>query len=70
MTTATLQKYPLISEVWPEDKRAGKTGTCPWLMATCGTCMYQMVPEDCWRTGDYRSYCTLMTKERLKEEAI
>ena len=70
MTTATCKKYPLISEVWPEDKREKKTGTCPWLMATCGTCMYQIVPEDYWRTGDDRSYCTFMTKALLKGEVI
>lgn len=64
MTTATLNKYPLISEVWPT------TGTCPWLMATCSTCMYRREPDDYWQTGDDSSYCTYMTKAQLKEEVI
>lgn len=70
MTTATGKRYPLISKVWPEDDRAEKTGKCPWLMATCGTCMYERVPEDYWQTGDDRSYCTYMTQAQLKREVI
>ena len=66
MTTATLNKYPLISEVWPAEDRAEKTGTCPWLMATCSTCMYCREPDDAWETGDYNSRCVYATKADLE----
>lgn len=65
MTTATLNKYPLINEVWPAEDRAEKTGTCPWLMATCSTCMYRREPEDYWQTDDDRSRCVYATKTEL-----
>lgn len=66
MTTATLNKYPLISEVWPAEDRAEKIGTCPWLMATCSTCMYCREPDDAWETGDYNSRCVYATKADLE----
>lgn len=66
MTTATLNMFPLISEVWPAEDRAEKTGTCPWLMATCSTCMYCREPDDAWKTGDYNSRCTYTTKAELE----
>ena len=67
MTTATLNKYPLISEVWPAEDRVKKIGTCPWFMATCSTCMYCREPDDAWETGDYNSRCTYTTKADLED---
>lgn len=69
MKTETLQKrFPMINEVWPKEDRAEKTGKCPWIMATCSTCMYRLEPDDYWKTGDENSYCVYKSKEDAQKD--
>lgn len=54
MKTKDMQRFPLIGDV--------NEGGCPYIMATCSTCMYRQCPDDAWKTNDYRDRCLYKEK--------
>ncbi len=66
MKTATLEKYPLLSEV--ETNKAGEP--CKWLYATCSTCRFCQEPDDGYLTDDYRPRCTYYTKDEINRVLV
>lgn len=67
MKTATIEKYPLLSEV---PGKPVANGHCPYLKAYCSTCMYAQAPDDYWITGDDRHRCTYYTKDEMNRVLV